>query len=186
VNMNGGTPHERELIQRALDAWNAHSGTMGVVFEAAAAGTAADLTFSYTEDSSSSGSNGCAREDPWGGNIFWGIELRNRLLFMGDDEYAAVLMHEMGHFLGLSHTTAPTVMRPGQDCSSAAGNTTVTESDAQTVVWCSSYFCNQPLPTPTPPEEGGEGACASHYRLNPIYNSEGDVIGVEMEYVGCL
>jgi hypothetical protein len=187
--MNGGLPREQALIQRALDAWNAHSDTTNIVFEAPTGGATTDLAFSYTEDSSSSGSDGCAREDPWTGNIYWGIELRNRNLFMGDDEYAAVIMHEIGHFLGLAHTTAATVMRPGTDCSTPAGATTVTAADAQAVANCFSSFCNPPAPPPPPPEGGGgweQPPCADHYRFNPIYDREGDMVGFEMEYAGCF
>lgn len=106
VSMSGGSAQQHALIQRALNSWNAQSDTTGVVFEATTAGATPDLTFSYTEDSSPSGSAGCARSAGGSGHIYWSIEMSNRLLFMGEDEYAAVMMHEVGHFLGLAHTSA--------------------------------------------------------------------------------
>lgn len=105
---------------------------------------------------------------------------------MGDDEYVAVMMHEIGHFLGLAHTTSATVMRPGQDCSTPAGALNVTEADAQQAAVCFSYFCNTP---PPPPPAGGGGEqppCMDHYRFNPIYNDEGDMVDFEFEYAGCF
>lgn len=187
VSFNGGSSQQQNLIQRALDGWNAHSDTTGIVFEAASGGATTDLSFSYTENTSLTA--GCAHEDPWSGNIWWGMELSNRNLFLGDDEYAAVIMHEIGHFLGLSHTTASTIMRPGQDCSTPAGALNVTDADAQQVANCFSYFCNPPPPPPPPPSGGGgydQPPCMDHYRINPIYDREGDMVDFEFEYAGCF
>lgn len=189
VSMSGGSAQQHALIQRALNSWNAQSDTTGVVFEATTAGATPDLTFSYTEDSSPSGSAGCARSAGGSGHIYWSIEMSNRLLFMGEDEYAAVMMHEVGHFLGLAHTSAATIMTPGETCATPVGATNVTAADAQEVANCRSSFCASLIPPP-PPDEGGGGGdeppCEDHYRFNPIYNNEGDVVAYEMEYAGCF
>ncbi|MCA1564176.1 MAG: matrixin family metalloprotease [Acidobacteria bacterium] len=188
VGMNGGSAQQHALIQRALNSWNAQSATTGVVFEATPAGGTPDLTFSYTEDSSSSGSAGCARSEGWSGHIYWSMEMSNRLLFMGEDEYAAVMMHEVGHFLGLAHTSAATIMKPGESCATPAGATNVTAADAQESANCRSSFCASLIPPP-PPDDGGGGyepPCEDHYRFNAIYNNEGDIVAYEMEYAGCF
>lgn len=184
VTMDGGLPREHALIQRALDAWNVHSETTGVVFEAAPPGTAPDLTISYTEDESAGGTSGCAKTFPGAGKVYWGLTLRNRNLFLGDDEFAAVMMHEIGHFLGLNDTTSDTIMKQGESCASPAGATNVTSSDAQEVAGCFASFC-APLharPTPTP---SGSGPCLDHYRFVAVYNSEGDIMGYQSEWAGC-
>lgn len=63
VSFNGGFTREHDLIQRALDSWNAHSDTTSIVFEAASGGGTTDLAFSYTENTTLTA--GCAHEDPW-------------------------------------------------------------------------------------------------------------------------
>ncbi|MBD0369304.1 MAG: M48 family metalloprotease [Pyrinomonadaceae bacterium] len=103
---------------------------------------------------------------------------------MGDDEFAAVMMHEIGHFLGLGHTTTATIMKQGEDCASPAGATNVTASDAQDVADCFPGFCTSLHATPTPTPTGS-GPCLDHYRFVAIYNSEGDITGYRSEWAGC-
>lgn len=147
-------------------------------------GTTADLNITYTEDESLGGTAGCAQAFPVAGTVYWGMTLRNRKLFLGDDEFAAVMMHEIGHFLGLAHS-ASGIMKQGNNCATPAGATNVTAADGQEVADCFAGFCTQlhagPKPTPTPTS----GPCMDHYRFVAVYNSEGDILGYQAEWVGC-
>jgi peptidase M66-like protein len=150
VSMNGGVTLQ-PLIQKALDGWNAYSGTTGIVFDPAPAGSTPDLTISYISDESPTGTDGCAREDPPTQSIYWGQILQNRDLFLGDAEFTAVFMHEIGHFLGLAHMPSGDIMTQGDDCSTPAAALSITQADADEVARCRSTFCATPTPTPTPP-----------------------------------
>lgn len=185
VSMTGGLPADQQLIQNALNSWNAQSNTTNVVFESAPAGTTADISFVYTEDSSSTGSAGCAREDPATQSIYWGIEMSNRRLFLGDAEFAAVMMHEIGHFLGLAHTTDASVMRPGTDCSTPAGAQSVSAADAAEVARCRPSYCRRPIPPrPPSPPSGGGSSCYEGHELVEYCGAEG--CSYEWQYVGWI
>lgn len=186
VSINGGLPNEQQLIQNALDAWNAYSDITGVVFEAASAGTIADLTITYTENTLLNGE--CAAQDPYSQSIYWGMELRNRNLFMGEAEFTAVIMHEIGHFLGLDHTTSNDIMRqvPGQNCATPAGATNVTQSDAQQVAGCRLSFCRPIIVHHLP--YGSGSSCYENYELvdYDYCNAEGCYTESRWEYTGMV
>jgi hypothetical protein len=172
---------EEGAIQAAINGWNAQSSTSGVVFELAPTGTTADLTFEFTLDASSAtGTSGCARQDQFANRIYWGDDLQNRWP-MGQAEVVAIFMHEIGHMLGLAHTSTATVMRQvaGQNCSTPAGATSVTQSDAQDVAHCIATSCTLQAPPRSGPSVAVTRSCTQEYTIEPIYNNEGDLVGYE-------
>jgi antirestriction protein ArdC len=156
------------------------------VFDPAPAGTTADLTFTYTSDESPTGTDGCAREDPASQSIYWGLTLKNRALFLGNAEFVAVMMHEIGHYLGLAHVTDADIMRPGQDCSTPAGALSVTQADAQEVVNCRATFCARAPVIHHSPYGGDGGGCQDQYEMvdYDYCDAEGCHTVHEWEYVG--
>lgn len=100
---------------------------------------------------------------------------------MGGAEVAAVFMHEIGHMLGLAHTSTATVMRlvPGQNCSTPAGATNVTQSDAQDVAHCIATSCALPAAPRPGPGVVVTRTCTQEYTVEPIYSVEGDLLGYE-------
>ena len=89
---------------------------------------------------------------------------------MGEAEVAVVLKHEVGHFLGLAHTTSPaTIMNQppvGTTCSNGTISTkSVFQSDAIQAGNCIATVnptpTPTPAPTPTPNNTGGNGFCTN-------------------------
>lgn len=81
---------------------------------------------------------------------------------MGETRLAAVFKHELGHFLGLDHTSNATIMSSGSTCLSSQTITFVQSTDASTVPRCINeveqfcevhtdtgpYFCEDAQPCP--------------------------------------
>lgn len=183
---NEGSPNSDELsyMQTALDEWNQHKNISGVVFDVAPPGATGDLQFKFTTDDEDAG--GCARFDGVRNRIKWGQNLRNTTRITGV-QFKTVFKHELGHSLGLAHTTGspPTIMHQGSFCDSPLDNREVKASDAQKVADCLNN-CPGPIivvPTPTPSGSGGP-PCEDYWIQNPIYNNEGFIIGFEWVYVG--
>jgi hypothetical protein len=156
VNYSGGPEASNQNITSAMQAavgeWNLYSGTTKVIFELAPAGQFADLEFYHTTDSSLT--RGCAAFMPGSDRIYHGPEMEARLATLGEFEVEVVFKHEIGHYLGLAHTSnPPTIMNqppPGSSCTNGVNTTKfVNQSDASQVATCVSQV--NPTPTPTPP-----------------------------------
>ena len=172
VNYSGSTEATNATITRAMETaireWNTYSSSTHVVFDPATPGQQADLSFFHTTSSTLTG--GCAHFSPDSNRIYHGAELEARLASMGEDEVAVVLKHEVGHFLGLAHTTSPaTIMNQppaGSTCSNGTISTKfVFQSDAIQAGNCIATVNPTPTPTPAPtptPESGGSnGFCTN-------------------------
>ena len=170
VNYSAGPEAANAIITRAMQSaiaeWNTYSSSTHVVFDPATPGQQADLDFYHTVDSSLTG--GCAHFSSETSRIFHGAELESRLATMGEAEVAVVLKHEVGHFLGLGHTTSPaTIMNQppaGTTCSNGTISTKfVFQSDAIQAGNCIATVnptpTPTPAPTPTPDNSGGNGFC---------------------------
>src|SRR5215217_2897930 len=171
VNYSAGTEASNAIVTRAMQSaiaeWNTYSSSTHVVFDPATPGQQADLDFYHTVDASLTG--GCAHFSDTG-RIFHGAELEARLATMGEAEVAVVLKHEVGHFLGLAHTTSPaTIMNQppvGTTCSNGTISTKfVFQSDAIQAGNCIATVnptpTPTPAPTPTPDNTGGNGFCTN-------------------------
>lgn len=171
VNYSGSTEATNATITRAMQTaireWNTYSSSTHVVFDPAPAGQQGDLSFFHTTSSTLTG--GCAHFSPDSSRIYHGSELEARLASMGEDEVAVVLKHEVGHFLGLAHTTSPaTIMNQppaGSTCSNGTISTKfVFQSDAIQAGNCIATVNPTPTPTPTPtpvPDDTGGGFCTN-------------------------
>ncbi|MDT5123905.1 MAG: hypothetical protein QOC96_3387 [Acidobacteriota bacterium] len=164
VNYSGGSegvPNTTTLqaMQAAVSEWNNFKDTTKVVFETAPSGTQAVLEFVYTTNSDDTG--GCAQFNPPTDRIYHGPELQARLASLGQAEVTVVLKHELGHFLGLGHTTiVHTIMdQPPTDSTCTNGVITVknvrqADADQVAVCICAVNPCPTPSPSPTPPPPG--------------------------------
>ena len=164
VNYGAGTEATNSTIRSAAEAvireWNVYSGSTHVVFDPVPAGQQADLDFYHTTSSTLTG--GCARFSPDSNRIYHGAELEARLATMGEDEVRVVLKHEVGHYLGLGHTTSPeTIMNQppaGSTCTNGTISTKfVFQSDAIQAGNCIATVNPTPTPTPTPTPENTAG-----------------------------
>jgi len=115
----------------------------------------ADLEFAWTDDTSKNG--GCGKFDPTTKRIYHGEEMEARLASLGESEVQVVFKHEIGHFLGLAHTTSPaTIMNQPiiGDCTNGTiSDKSVDSNDAAQVLTCISVVNPTPTPTPTPTPE---------------------------------
>jgi len=107
VNYSGGstapTATIKNLAQGAVADWNLYKCITGVVFEEST--SSADLYFEYTTDESLTGS--CAAYRPLDHTIYHGPEFQTRVAGLSAVQSKAAFAHELGHFLGLGHTTSP-------------------------------------------------------------------------------
>lgn len=136
----GQTPSQpmREVLEDAVNEWNLLGCTTGIVFiPNPTQGTYADLDFFQTTSDAIAG--GCARYDPSLQDINYGPSFLARLASLGHNEARAVIMHEIGHFLGLDHTNpptwTPTIMTQGS-CSAPAPVSSLSTADAQKIAEC--------------------------------------------------
>lgn len=172
VNYSAGTEGSNAIITRAMQSaiaeWNTYSSSTHVVFDPATPGQQADLNFYHTLSSTLTGS--CAHFSAETNRIYHGAELEARLSALGEAEVAVVLKHEIGHFLGLAHTTSPeTIMNqppPDSTCSNGTISTKfVFQSDAIQAGNCIATVnpipTPTPAPTPTPDNTGGNGFCTN-------------------------
>lgn len=143
-------PAVRQAMEAAIAEWNSLSGTTHVVFEIAGPSQSPDLLFVHTANSTHTG--GCASFDPNNVVIYHGPELEERLANLGQSQVVYVFEHEIGHFLGLDHTSnPPTIMNQINACASgAAPVTSVAQADASQVANCIAVVNPTPTPTPSP------------------------------------
>jgi hypothetical protein len=107
VNFSGGSEGSPDgpmlqAMQAAINEWNSFQSKTKVVFSAPSVGST-NLEFAYTTNRSEAG--GCAHFNPNLSRIYWGEDLKARMQSLGQAEVTVVLKHELGHFLGLAHTT---------------------------------------------------------------------------------
>lgn len=185
VNYNAGgegspSTAERQAMEAAVAAWNAHSNTSGVVIEVAQPGEDVHLEFAFTTNANLTG--GCAAFHNLMSRIHWGADARQRAATLGNVQLATLFMHEIGHFLGLdeNNNEPNQIMQQGTDCQTATTASTVSQSSAQQVKDCIMAACTPPPPpTPTPTPAGT--SCQPFERYTPVYNSEGQVVRWEYE-----
>lgn len=189
VNFAGGSEGvpsaaERQAMDTAINEWNRQSDTSGVIFEQAPAGATAVLEFAFSSNSSAGTSTGgCARHNVQSSRIYWGSDLQARGATLGMSQVAVVFAHELGHVLGLAHTTdPPTIMNQAANCQSVIANSSVTQADAQKVADCIANSCTRPSRASVTPVLDNGPYC--YYRESPeaTYNNEGDVTGVQTVY----
>jgi len=168
VDFGAGTSETNPTIRAAMEAaindWNTYTSITGVHFEPVSAGQTADLAFFRTGDSSLTG--GCGKFSPASNRIYHGDEMEARLAAMGQAEVEIVFEHEIGHYLGLAHTTdPPTIMNQppaGTDCSNGTISTKfIFQDDARQVGTCVGAI--NPRPTP---DDGGtcvRHSCSTNY-----------------------
>ncbi len=139
VNYSSGpnAPSEQVLsvLQDAVLEWNLKGCGTGILM--IPTGADGDLEFSRNlTDSAFTG--GCAAYLPGPSEIDYGPAFLNRLSTLGATEAKAVMLHEIGHFLGLDHTNFPlpaTIMTQGS-CATPAAVTSVSAADASKAGEC--------------------------------------------------
>lgn len=165
----GATPSTtvKQLMEQAVEAWNALSCVSGVYFDEVSSG--GDLQFYYTTDETDTGAAGCSQYKPSSDRIYWGENFKYRVSHMSATQARAVFEHELGHFLGLDeHSGTPyNIMNQGADCASLSLSPWVSQSDALDVKSCLSTVpaCASPSPTPTPtptPTPPPEDVCSAN------------------------
>lgn len=128
------TSQQLSVLQAAVNEWNLRVCQTGIFFVPTTG--LADLGFWRTSVDAIAA--GCAVYVVPDQDIFYGPSWESRLTNLGVTEAKAVMLHEIGHFLGLDHTNfplAPTIMTSGS-CSAPAAVTSLTSSDANTVATC--------------------------------------------------
>lgn len=156
VNYAGGStvpdPAIKSAMQAAIAEWNSFSSTTKIVFDLNQPPNIPDLEFAWTDDTAKNG--GCGKFDPATSRIYHGPGLEARLASLGSSEVQVVLKHEIGHFLGLGHTTSPpTIMNQPAfgDCTNATTSDKFVDSnDAAQVFNCISNANPTSTPAPTP------------------------------------
>lgn len=135
---NAGNPPSPQLLAVLEDAvlqWNFRACDTGIVFIPTTG--LADLDFWRTTLDSQAGN--CALYEIPGQDIVYGPSFESRLSSLGHNEARAVIMHEIGHFLGLDESNppnwSPTIMTQGT-CATPAAVPNLTISDAQKVAEC--------------------------------------------------
>lgn len=139
VDLGTASGPERSAMEAALNEWNSFKDTTGVVFDIVPSGTPADLEFSFTLSRTLSG--GCASFNPSSSRIYYSTQLGERMNNLGQAEVVAVFVHELGHFLGLAHTTNPPTMMnqppPGSTCATGTNAVrNIQQADAVQVTAC--------------------------------------------------
>ena len=162
----------KSAIENALGQWNSKSGSTGVVFDPAPAGSFGDVEFKRSTDPADTG--GCAAYRPATSRVYYSAEWETRAANVAAG--ATVIAHELGHFLGLNEAGVnpanPTIMNNpvvppgGNSClDGTVATTTVQASDATKSGSCIAAARPTPTPTPTPsptPENtGGNGFCTN-------------------------
>jgi hypothetical protein len=162
----------KSAIENAIGQWNSKSGSTGVVFDPAPAGTSGDLEFKRSDNSDDTG--GCAAYRPASARVFYGADWETRAANAAAG--ATVIAHELGHYLGLGEAgenpSNPTIMNnpvviPGQNTciNGTVPTTTVQASDATKSGSCLAAArptpTPSPAPSPTPDNGGGNGFCTN-------------------------
>jgi hypothetical protein len=140
------TPGELAVFQAAINEWNLQACNTGIVFIPfnGLPSELADLSFS--REFNEADTLNCAAYAGFPFQvIYYGPHFENRLSNLGFDEAKAVILHEMGHFLGLDHTglALPTIMTqpPVGGCSANAPVSTLSNADGSKAAECLN---NQP------------------------------------------
>ena len=180
-------------MEEAVAEWNSYQCSTGVVFEPSVGGSAT-LEFVYTTSEVDAG--GCA-SFRWGSvRIYHGPSMQTRLEQLGETQVRAVFKHELGHFLGLGHTTSPAkVMNQGSSCLDSLTITFVQSTDAQTAGSCMGAAGPCPTPTQTPPptsscpgncfSDSPDGVFTGCMASNPCYYESGCPPGFVFSGLGC-
>jgi hypothetical protein len=130
------TTQELTIFHDAIAEWNLYFCQTGIYFVEAPSGSLADLDFWRTTSDAVAG--GCIVYE--GGNVAdinYGPAWEARLASLGTAQAKAAVLHEIGHFLGLGHTTSPaTIMNQASSCSASVAVTALTTSDANRVGSC--------------------------------------------------
>lgn len=135
---NSGNPPTTPLLtvlKESVGAWNSLVCQTGIIF-VESTGAFADLDFWRTSLDAQAG--GCIVYDYLNGNdVVYGPSFESRLSTLGATQAKAAVMHEIGHFLGLDHTTSPaTIMNQGASCSATVSVTAPSVADGQKVAQC--------------------------------------------------
>lgn len=164
------TTQQVALFQDAIAEWNLQFCRTGIFFVPAPANTLADLDFWRTSTEAVAG--GCIAYEPSSGDINFGPSWEARLASLGTTQAKAAVLHEIGHFLGLGHTTSPaTIMNQGS-CPTAVSVTSVSTNDADQVATClgSSPTCWFFLYFPMVPWECEQAGGYWNFTLNACYD----------------
>jgi len=160
-------------ISMAISQWNSVSSSTKVKFEEAASGSAGDLVFSPSNDTSLTA--GCIAHNSFDHHINYSQAWSERA--DNPNAGAAFVAHEMGHFLGLDEAgenpSSPTIMNnphvgPDTTCQNATMPTnSVQAGDATAAGAC--IQAERPTPTSTPREAPGPTPCLNSCPSNGRY-----------------
>lgn len=112
----------RENIQAAIIEWNKHACETGIYFipfNAAVGHTFADIEFFEVNVDSGTTTNGCAAFSRLTYDIDYGPNFLARFVALPQAQTKAVIMHEIGHALGLEENSpgaSPTIMTQISAC----------------------------------------------------------------------
>ncbi|HXI26297.1 MAG TPA: matrixin family metalloprotease [Pyrinomonadaceae bacterium] len=150
----------RTVIWDSMIEWNLHACDTGIILIPANPSTYADIIFFQLSTDSGATTGGCIAYRPQEGglplyDINYGPNFMSRLSTLGHDEAKAAVMHELGHALGLTHTTSPaTIMNQATACSAPAPVSTLSNADGLKVAECLNLapHCQWPFFFPIVPE----------------------------------
>lgn len=112
VKYSGGdhTPSEAVVnaAKSAVAEWNALKCSTGVQFTETSG--SATLEFYYDPEENPDLTAGCAQYRSIVTRVYHGPNFASRLAELGSTQAKGVFVHELGHFLGLGHTTSPSTV----------------------------------------------------------------------------
>jgi hypothetical protein len=142
----------RSIIVEALMDWNAHACDTGIFFVPVPLNGITDINFFYNSTEGNTG--GCAayygRENGVFSNVNYGPSYVQRYSSMSHDQAKVVLLHEIGHALGLDEQNPP--LAPGimtqapTSCFDVAPITTISNADGLKAAECTSSSPNCQFP----------------------------------------
>lgn len=191
------TPEILAILKAAVAEWNLKACETGIVFIPFNGTPPLTADLGFFRSAFEQSTLGCAAYNHFPSQtIFYGPNFENRIINLGPDEAKAVMVHEIGHFLGLAHTghAIPTIMTPPVgSCFQAMPFPTLTNADANKAAEClnDQPACNWsfffPITIILCQDAGGywdftNGACSPEYQPIPcvdcLYNDDccdGDV-----------